>query len=501
MATVVIAKVAAVPWSPNKKPKLDFAMEEYEEEDEELAPAAAPTAKPASLGGGPIQLSPEQAFALAEFEAGKNVFLTGPGGTGKTELIKRLVAHGTAAGKLVQVCAMTGTAALLLNCGAKTVHSWAGIGLGEKPIHEIELKVMNNKHTVKRWCKTDVLIIDEISMMSNKIFDLLNELGQRTRKQYNKPFGGLQIIASGDFYQLPPVDKSANSGGGAQSSAEEGTPFCFKSQYWTQTFTSTVQLCKMFRQTDPVYADILNKLRVGQLTRKGLAVLQSRIGLVPPPGFKPTKMFPVRRDVDALNRQEYAALPGPEHVYTLSRPGADTLSLSKTDKVAAATTSASKKVFEYDTLTNSLLVDKQLCLKVGTQVMCVANLDDQIVNGSQGVVIGFHNAPQYLPIVLFNSGIKRVMEYNVWQSDSVKSVAVAQLPLIYAWGITIHKAQGTSLEMAEIDAGSGIFECGQTYVALSRVKSLAGLYLTALDCEKIETNREAEAFYKSLTKT
>ena len=446
-----------------------------------------------------IQLSPEQAFALAEFEAGKNVFLTGPGGTGKTELIKRLVARGTAAGKVVQVCAMTGTAALLLNCGAKTVHSWAGIGLGEQPIHEIELKVMNNKHTVKRWRQTDVLIIDEISMMSDKIFDLLNELGQRTRKQYNKPFGGLQIVASGDFYQLPPVDKRPN--GAAQDDGLCTTPFCFKSQYWAQTFTSTVQLCKMFRQTDPVYADILNKLRVGKLTRKGLAVLQSRIGLVPPPGFKPTKMFPVRRDVDALNRQEYAALPGPEHVYTLSRPGADTLSLSKTDKVAAATTSVSKKAFEYETLTNSLLVDKQLRLKVGTQVMCVANLDDDIVNGSQGVVVGFHTAPQHLPIVQFNSGIKRVMEYNVWQSDSLKSVAVAQLPLIYAWGITIHKAQGTSLEMAEIDAGSGIFECGQTYVALSRVKSLAGLYLTALDCEKIETNREAEAFYNSLAKT
>jgi ATP-dependent DNA helicase PIF1 len=146
-------------------------------------------------------------------------------------------------------------------------------------------------------------------------------------------------------------------------------------------------------------------------------------------------------------------------------------------------------------LEKSLLVEKRLRLKVGTQVMCVVNLDDTIVNGSQGIIEGFIGG---LPMVQFRNGEKRIMSYNVWQSETYKSVALAQIPLIYAWGITIHKSQGCSLDVAEIDVGDGIFECGQTYVALSRVKSLAGLYLTAFNLEKIKVNGKVHAFYQAL---
>ena len=438
-------------------------------------------------------LSPEQQFALQEFEKGKNIFLTGPGGSGKTELIKRLVASATKAGKVAQVCALTGCAALLLNCGAKTIHSWAGIGLATQPIHEIEYKVMNNKRTVKKWRETDVLIIDEISMMAQRLFEILDDIGRRTRKEYSRPFGGLQLVMSGDFYQLPPVSKQNLNDPTAGA-------FCFESPRWPTTFQTVVQLCKIFRQADPVYASILNQVRVGKLYRTGYDLLMQQVGraIEATNTFKPTKLYPRHKEVDELNRAEYSALQGPEYKFCISKPALDKLMLSNLDKAAAKNASSSQQTFEFDYLSNNLMVEKELCLKVGTQVMCVANLSDLIVNGSQGVVVGFQSNAAHLPIVQFNSGLTEVIDYNIWQSETLKSVAIAQIPLIYAWGITILKAQGSSLDVAEIDAGSGIFECGQTYVALSRIKSLQGLYLKAFDPQKIRSNAKVDAFYKSL---
>ncbi len=145
------------------------------------------------------------------------------------------------------------------------------------------------------------------------------------------------------------------------------------------------------------------------------------------------------------------------------------------------------------------MADKEIILKKGAQVMCIANLDmespEPIVNGSQGIVIDFVGG---LPLVKFNNGAKRTVGMHVWSSENHPTVGVKQLPLIYAWAITIHKAQGVSLDMAQIDAGSNIFECGQTYVALSRVKSLDGLYLTAFDPQKIKVNRKVQEFYTTL---
>lgn len=434
--------------------------------------------------------SPEQADALAEFNVGANIFLTGPGGSGKTELIKEMVRQGLQKNLTVQVCALTGCAALLLKCGAKTLHSWAGIGLATQPLNEIEFKVMNNRNTVKKWQKTDVLIIDEVSMLSQKLFELLDDLGRRTRKQYDLPFGGLQLVLSGDFYQLPPVNKS-------NSEDPLSGNFCFESPQWAATMTKVIQLKKIFRQADPEYASILNDLRVGRLKRKGLNILKEQIGKPVPDLFRPTKLFSRRREVDILNLKEYQALVGAEFIFELNRPNVDSLPLplGPSDILIDKKITEGQRAFEYDYLEKSLLVEKRLRLKVGTQVMCVVNLDDTIVNGSQGIIEGFIGG---LPMVQFRNGEKRIMSYNVWQSETYKSVALAQIPLIYAWGITIHKSQGCSLDVAEIDVGDGIFECGQTYVALSRVKSLAGLYLTAFNLEKIKVNGKVHAFYQAL---
>lgn len=463
-----------------------------------------------------MNLSPEQQQALKEYISGKNIFLTGPGGSGKTEIIKQMVKIGAERGREVQVCALTGCAALLLNCGAKTVHSWAGIGLANGSNHHIVKKLLEskNKSKLKRWTKTDVLIIDEVSMMSKKLFNLLDEIGRRIRKKYDLPFGGIQVIFSGDFYQLPPVSNGLRASGDdadEDDDVADASAFCFESENWSKTFHCTIQLKTIFRQTDLDYCKILNQIRVGKLYKSSLDKLTPHIGKKNSENnFKPTKLFPRKKDVEIINTLEYDLLKEEEeHTFKLSRVNIDKLTtLTNYERKQDMFISDAQKEMEYNSLINNVIVDKELRLKKGAQVMCVVNLDlndetvvNPIVNGSQGIVVDFVCSGELkLPVVQFNNGSKRIIGYHIWQSENVKSIAITQIPLIYAWGITIHKAQGASLDIAEIDAGSNIFECGQTYVALSRVKSLKGLYLTSFDPNKIKVNKKVQDFYAELDK-
>jgi ATP-dependent DNA helicase PIF1 len=157
---------------------------------------------------------------------------------------------------------------------------------------------------------------------------------------------------------------------------------------------------------------------------------------------------------------------------------------------------------ELDYLAGNLLCDKEVKLKIGAQVMCVINIQDDdrnvtICNGSQGIVTGFCELTG-APRVLFNNGMERVMVKHVWLSDKIPGIGVSQVPLILAWALTIHKSQGSTLDIAEVDIGSGIFECGQTYVALSRVRSLDGLYLKDMDVQRIKVNRKVQEYYQFL---
>jgi ATP-dependent DNA helicase PIF1 len=435
-----------------------------------------------------MELSLEQEQALRVFNEGRNMFLTGPGGTGKTALIKKMVELCKTNGKKIQVCALTGCAAVLLNCQAKTVHSWAGIGLANGPADMIVRRVATNKYKAAAWKKIDVLIIDEVSMMSQKIFELLDGIAQKVRKD-TRPFGGLQVIFSGDFYQLPPV---------AKEEGELDIAFCFESPQWLPTFPTVIQLKKIFRQTDQAYTAILNQIRVGKLFKSALETLTPHIGKTLPDTFIPTILLPRRRDAELINAAELEKLPGEPKSYLLSK--AEILPEQQAKQQGQAQNiSAEQREMEHTFLVNNIMADKEIVLKIGAQVMCIANIDmestEPIVNGSQGIVVDFVGN---LPLVKFNNGARRTVGYHTWSSETYPSIGVKQLPLIYAWAITIHKAQGVSLDMAQIDAGSNIFECGQTYVALSRIKSLEGLYLTAFNPQKIKVNKKVQAFYKTL---
>jgi len=431
-----------------------------------------------------MQLSLEQKTALESFKEGKNIFITGPGGTGKTELIKYLVKDAKLRKKRIQVCALTGCASVLLGCGAKTVHSWANIGLAAGDSERIIERVAKSKYKNKAWLNVDILIIDEVSMMSVKLLEILDELGRTIRQCHTVPFGGIQIVLSGDFYQLPPIGDKDES---------DTYKFCFESSKWNIIIDEIICLKTMFRQTDSVYAKILNQIRIGKLYRSSFNILQKCIGKKSSEIVRPTILLPKRRDVDNINEKELAKLDTETKIFNLEIEGVPKKSIKPTAKEV-------QKLMEVRFLKSGMMVDDKLILKIGAQVMCVANIDMEgpypIVNGSQGIVVEFVND---LPLVQFRDGQKRIIGKHRWSSETIESIGIQQIPLIHAWAITIHKAQGVTLELAQIDAGSNIFECGQTYVALSRVKSLEGLYLTALNPSKIKVNKKVQEFYSNLS--
>ncbi len=444
-----------------------------------------------------MQLSKDQQNALDAFNKNKNMFLTGPGGSGKTALIRTMYDAGIQSGKVVQVCAMTGCAAVLLGCpNAKTIHSWAGIGLCVGEASKIIEKVTKNKYKRAEWKKPDVLIIDEISMMSAKLFDILDILGKKCRKQPTLPFGGIQIIMSGDFYQLPPI-KEANELDSSSSA------FCFESPRWNFTFDSVIQLSTIFRQTDERYIKILNQLRVGKLSKKTFQTLseiaKNKKSAASSKDITPTILLPRRRAVDNINKSEMNKLTGERMKFKLMVNNKLPIDKKQYPDIHLFPHTVESIDAEIKYLRSNTMAEAEIELAVGAQVLCVANIDMEgpypVVNGSQGIVTEFVNN---LPMVEFKDKQKRIIGYHTWRSDNVPGLGVKQIPLIHAWAITIHKAQGVSLDLAEIDAGSGIFECGQTYVALSRVKTLEGLHLTRFDLNKIKVNRKVQAFYASI---
>ena len=446
-------------------------------------------------------LSEKQQYAIDRFINGDNICITGPGGTGKTFLIKEMIQQSK---KKLQVCAMTGCAAILLQCNAKTIHSWSGIKLANGKIEDIVESISNNKWLRKTWRSTQILIIDEVSMMSVKIFELLNIIAKTCRNSV-KPFGNMQVVFLGDFYQLPPVNKSEY--------ADNNHRFCFESEEWFNVFPmqNHIILDKIFRQEDEKYRNILMKIRKGNIDNDIKETLEKCIIKKDKMNInedKIIKIFPLKRKVETINIKNFIKLEGDAYTsdFEIKKDMMyynDNGNLIPSKFIDAYRRASQKQIdFEISNLINNNPSIHELKIKIGARVMCIVNydMDNEICNGSQGTIqdIVTSNNEIKTITVLFDNGIKKVMTKYVWQSETYPNIALFQFPLVLAWAITIHKIQGATLDNAIMDIGDDIFEYGQTYVALSRIKTLNGLYLTSFNIDKIKVNPTVIDFYNKI---
>ncbi len=427
-----------------------------------------------------MELNKKQKVALDLLIKGYNVFLTGPGGTGKSTIIKIFKQWCDDNERKIALTSTTGVSALLIN--GTTTHTFAGIGIGEDSVERLIDKILANKFVAYRWKSTAVLVIDEVSMMKPELLEKLNQIGQVVRSD-PRPFGGMQVVLTGDFAQLPPVY------------IDEPEKFCFESSVWTQLVEKTVHLKEIMRQKDKVFQECLSEIRLGCVSEKTKKILESRvIGNVQVQkinGILPTRLFARKRNVEEINQKNVKRLKEAGHetkVYTAT--------LKVTNKRMNEISSSYKEGL-YNKINKSCPAPNQLELVVGAQVMLNFNycIESQLVNGSRGVIVSFSGG---YPIVRFIGGGEVQIAPVKWilKENDTLSVEKEQVPLIVAYACTIHKVQGATLDLAIVDAGPSVFQFGQIYTALSRVKTLEGVYLLKLDTSKIKCHPKVEKFYE-----
>ena len=434
--------------------------------------------------------------AYKSFLNGENIFITGPGGCGKSYFIQQIYKVANIEGKNIKVTSLTGCSAILLNCKATTIHKWGCLGIGKGNELSIYRNIIKRKQT-QNYIDTDILVIDEISMLNQYLFEVLNYLCKKIRK-CDLPFGGIQIVASGDFYQLPPVSSDPDN--------VIMSNFCFQSDLWNEVFESENQFAfdVNFRQNeDEDYFTMLQEIRRGtpsfDTIEKLVCCSTKKYNKTDENESKPTYIYPTKKMVDKVNQNEFRKLKDDKNMETYSY----TTSLKKVENIISDKFINEKDVKnEYEHLIKNGMFENKLELCEGCQVMCISNIDQEmgLVNGSQGIVIGFvQEDSKNFPIVKFDYIDQEItIREHSWTFESDEKYSIVQLPLILSWAITIHKSQGMSIEKAVVDIGSSIFQYGQTYVALSRVKSLNGLYLTKVNAQKIKAHPEVTKYYKKL---
>lgn len=423
-----------------------------------------------------IEWTDEQKQVISAISEGKSVFITGSAGTGKTILVQHIIKmlkkqHRPSK---VFVTAPTGVAACAIR--GQTLHSFAGVGYPLADRDTLMHRILLNNKAYKRWLKVKALVLDETSMVDAEFFSSLEYIARQIR-QVDESWGGIQLVVGGDFFQLPPIRPQQNSG---------GKEYAFEADCWNSSFDLQVNLTKIFRQSDPQLIKLLNGIRRGESDPEDLKFLeQSCSEAEPDPSV--VQLYPRIEDVNRVNANRLESLGNELVVYSAVDSGEESRKPQLEQGIAP----------------------KEVALCKDARVMLVKNLNTWcgLVNGATGTVQGFY-APKnkditgicnagLLPIVKFDSGPELLIEPETWVvTEGDKVVAERkQLPLILAWASSIHKCQGMTLDRLHTDL-SRAFENGMVYVALSRVRSLDGLYLSGFDRWKIMVHPKVLQFYK-----
>ena len=417
------------------------------------------------------QLNEKQNLANNYMLNGHNLFLTGAGGTGKTHTIntyKKLASKDLK----IATTSTTGVSALLMN--GVTLHSYLGIGLGKGSVDQLYVKISKNNYIRKKWKELNVLIIDEVSMLTPTLFDKLEHLARRIRKD-ERHFGGIQLILSGDFCQLNPV--------------EDPDQFCFEAKSWDKCINKIVYLTDIIRQSDVEFQQFLNEIRLGIISDKTRQILNDKTkNTIVHSDITPTKLFALNNDVNKLNETK---------LNELATVGVEFFEYEMSFNFL-------KKCKDQDSMiqhfTKNCIAPQTLQLCIGAQVMLIANLDvsSGLVNGSRGIVVAFKND---FPIIKFLNGKEQSIEFYTWSSyDSEDNLILQadQIPLKIAFSCSIHKCQGVTLDYAEINL-ENVFAPGMAYVALSRIRDLKGLNISGkVDISSIVVHPKALDFYAKL---
>ncbi|MDO8260552.1 MAG: PIF1 family DEAD/DEAH box helicase [Candidatus Magasanikbacteria bacterium] len=408
-----------------------------------------------------------QQNALKALKLGYNIFLTGAAGSGKTFVLNKYIDYLKNKGIGVAITASTGIAATHMN--GITIHAWSGMGIREE-LRESDFKKIARSARVRRRLKNaKVLIIDEVSMLQARQLDMVDAICRRFIDK-NLPFGGLQVVLSGDLFQLPPVQKDLN----------KEVEFVFSSRVWNESNFRTIYLNEQHRQKNDKLVKVLNCIRADKVSVSEIEILKTRIGAKLTGPIKPTRLFTHNQEVDYINERELNKLRENIMIYEMRSQGNERL---------------------VEMLKNGCLASQTLALKKGAQVMFVKNnFDREYVNGTTGIVEGFDEESK-MPIVLTHAGKRIVASPEMWaiEADDTILAHIRQVPLRLAWAITIHKSQGMSLDTVEIDLTKS-FEYGMGYVALSRVRTLAGMRLLGMNDLALEVNPDISVIDVKLKK-